>query len=367
MAKNEIMSRFFKNVDRRTFLKACGVFGIGAAAGGTLQAVFNVIRLDNGLLRVSSTRIAMGTFVTITAVHESRSQAEDAIGRAFDEMERLIAIFNRYDATTPLSVLNDQGTLAGPPPELLEVVGRSTEFARMSHGAFDITVKPVVDLFTVAPVRGRPTGSSQSDNDSRVELPSDVDIADALNLVDSSKIELSERRLGFRESGMGITLDGIAKGYIVDRISDVLTSGGVKRHLVNAGGDIRTRGTRRDGTPWTVAVQDPDKKKDYPDVIRLTDGAVATSGNYEVYYDKEKVHHHIIDPSTGSSPRHNVSVSVRAATVTAADALSTAVFIMAPKSGMDLVGSFPDGSCLIIDDHDNQHVSPNWRRPASRV
>ena len=362
MAKNEVISRFFRNVDRRTFLKACGVFGVGAAAGGVLQAAFKVIRLDNGLLRISSTRLAMGTFVTVTSVHESRSQAEDAIGRAFEEMDRLIAVFNRYDSSTPLSVLNDQGTLAGPPPELLEVVGQSLDFGRISHGAFDITVKPVVDLLSAGLNVESPAAGSSAKNALSKELPSAVGIDDALDLVGSDKIEMSQRRLGFRQSGMGITLDGIAKGYIVDRISDVLMSGGIERHLINAGGDIRTRGARRDGTPWSVAVQDPDKKGNFPDVIQLTDGAVATSGSYEVYYDKDRISHHIIDPSNGSSPHHNVSVSVRAGSVMAADALSTAVFVLRPTAGIGLVDTQPDGSCLIIDTQSKQHLSRGWRQ-----
>ena len=139
----------------------------------------------------------------------------------------------------------------------------------------------------------------------------------------------------------------MAKGFIVDRMAQVLQTCGVDNYLINAGGDIRTAGARDGRAPWSVAVQDPDKRGEYPDILQLHDGAVATSGNYEIYFDRDRTLHHIID-STGGSPAHTSGVTVRATTAMTADALATAIFVAGPEEGMRLVASIPGAACLIV-------------------
>ncbi|MEE9268720.1 MAG: FAD:protein FMN transferase [Candidatus Krumholzibacteria bacterium] len=337
--------------DRRGFLKACGIFGIGAAGGGALQALFEVVRVGRDRVRVSRSRIAMGTYVTITAVHASADHAEEAIGRAFEEMERLIAILSRHDTASPVAVLNSEGIIRRPPAELVEVVQRALDLHRTSRGAFDITVKPLVDLFEKSPGQGG-------------AMPTDGELRDALARVGSDGIEMADGHIRFSTRGMGITLDGIAKGYVVDQISQVLSARGIDDHLVNAGGDIRTRGRRADGRPWTVAVEDPEKKGRYPEVLRLTSAAVATSGSYEIYYDREKVYNHLVDPHTGRSPHYSKSVTVTARSVMQADALATAVFVMGPGDGLRLIDSTPQSACLMLGDGGERHRSAGWKAQA---
>jgi thiamine biosynthesis lipoprotein len=153
---------------------------------------------------------------------------------------------------------------------------------------------------------------------------------------------------------MGITLDGIAKGYIVDRMADVLLQNGVPNFLINAGGDIRTAGTKGNGFPWTVAVQDPSKEGEFPDVMQMTDGAVATSGSYERRYG------HIVDSGLAESPEHNTSVTVSAPTSMTADAMATALFVMKPDDGLRLIGTLPGNECLIVDNRGEQRRSVGW-------
>ena len=164
---------------------------------------------------------------------------------------------------------------------------------------------------------------------------------------------------------MGITLDGIAKGYIIDRASEVLTHRGITDHLINAGGDIRTMGTNREKRPWTVAIQDPRKKRRYPDVVSMTDGAIATSGNYEVYFDREKMFHHIVDPVTGRSPELSASVSVMAPTATDAAALSTSVFVMNPRRGTRFIDRLAGCECFIITGDGAHFRSGGWNHSAT--
>ena len=163
---------------------------------------------------------------------------------------------------------------------------------------------------------------------------------------------------------MGITLDGIAKGYVVDRIAGVLSDHGLKDYLINAGGDIRSAGTREDGQPWRVGVQDPAKEDHLPDVIALSGMAVATSGSYEIYFDPERTHHHIVSAGTGSSPQLSESVSVIAPSALEADALATSVFIMEPEAGVAFIDSIPQCACLIVDSDGRQLSSARWQSVA---
>lgn len=349
MDSDSIRSRLRASCDRRTFIKLCGATGVGLVAGGVAQGVFNVIRLDGGLVKVSLTRVAMGTYVTVSAVHESRTLAQEAVGRTFDEMERLIAIFTRHDASSPVSVLNRDGRLDGPPPELAALARRAVEFCSLTSGAFDITVKPLVDLVENAAKRDP------------ARIPDASDLAGALELVGSHHLVMAPRSLSFARSGMGITLDGIAKGHIVDRMSETLLAQGVKNHLIDAGGDIFARGVNREGEAWRVAVQDPSKRGRYPDVLAVTDGAVATSGSYERAYNERKTLHHIVDPSSGSCPSESVSASARASSVTEADAFSTALMVMSPPRGLAFADERGDVGCLLIDRGGSTHRSRRWR------
>ena len=307
------------------------------------------VRLDKHTHKLSQFRPAMGTFISVTALHESETLAEEAIGRSFEEMERLVDLFNRWDPSTALAQLNEHGILRASPPELVQVVSESLRYNDRSGGAFDVSVKPLVDMFIDKLAEG--DGSP----------PDRADIREALELVGSEHIEVRERTIALKRSGMGLTLDGISKGHIVDRVAEVLQEHGVTSYLVNAGGDIRSAGTKENRLPWTVAVQDPLKRDNYPDIIALGDGAVATSGSYEIYFDRERLFHHLVSSKTGVSPRLSSSVSVLAPTAMAADALATAVFVMRPEAALRLVNSLPHCECLIIDAEGNQERSKGWK------
>ena len=329
-----------KSFNRRAFLKACGALGVGAVAGGVIVSKVDVLRLGDALQKVSQTRLAMGTFVTVTTVADSVARAQEGVGRAFEEMERLIGIFSRHDPATPLAVLNRDLALADPPAELVQVVRKAKEFNLVSGGAFDPTVKPLLDLL------------DQSFGQSLPAAPSQAQIQERLQFVGIADVACSDQRIALNRPGMGLTLDGIAKGFIVDRMSAVLSEKGAQNHLVNAGGDICSRGSTEVGKPWAIAVQNPQKHRDYPEVIRLRDGAVATSGDYEIYYDSAGVFHHIVSPQTGLSPQHHASVTIRAHTVMEADALATAAFVLEPAAARSLLDRLPpafQANCLFLD------------------
>jgi thiamine biosynthesis lipoprotein len=109
-----------------------------------------------------------------------------------------------------------------------------------------------------------------------------------------------------------------------------------------------------------VAVQNPEKEGPYADVITMIDGAIATSGNYEIYFDKEKLYHHIVSPKTGRSPLQSASVTVMASNVMDADALSTTVFVLEPSSGKRFIENMPKTECLILSAADQKVASSGW-------
>jgi len=306
-------------------------------------------RVERGAYRVTSRRPAMGTLVSVTAVGASRDAIEEAVGRAFIEMDRLIALLSRFERSSAVSQLNQQGHLDGVPPEMSRIVASALDCHRASGGAFDVTVQPLVDLF-----------KNHSNGDGSTG-PREDQVAEVLARVGSEYLTASPRSIRFEREGMGVTLDGIAKGYIVDRIAAVLKRYRIKNYLINAGGDIRTAGTKEKSQPWAVAVQDPAKQGRFPDCIRVRDAAVATSGSYERCFDAEGTFHHIVDGETGRSPGRCTSVTVLAPTAMSADALATAAFVMHPRAGISFIDSLPDCECLIIESGGNLLKSKHWQ------
>lgn len=322
--------------DRRRSRKMAELAALGFEPPEISPLTTESLRIDRKRYKVSKLRPAMGTLVAVSVLHGSRGLADEAVGRAYEAMDRLIGLLNRYDPSSALACLNDRGRLSTPPPELAHVVERGLRFHRISGGAFDISVKPLVDLY-----RDDRTAEALAPPDRR-------QLAAAVELVGSDGIDLSPRGIVFDRTGMGITLDGIAKGYIVDEMAATLLAEGATAFLINAGGDVRTAGARDGRQPWTVAVQDPDKEDRFPGVVELEDGALATSGSYEIHFDRERLFHHIVDANRGGSPRATASVTVRAPTTLEADALATAAFVMEPDRAVAFIDRMPGCECLIL-------------------
>ncbi len=335
---------------RRSFMKISGMAALNLAASLSLPGAVKALDPGDKLQKVSKTRLAMGTFVTLTILCVTRQKAEEVVEHVFEEIHRLSALMNRFSDGSPIALLNREGCLKDAPTDIIEVVLTALKYYRLTKGAFDITIKPVLDLF------------DEKFSGKETAFPSEKDVKEALRLVGSDNIEVKGKNIRFKKAGMGISIDAIAKGYIIDKASQVLLGHGVHNHLVNAGGDIYAMGLRQDNRPWKVGVQDPAHRDEYLDIIDLSDLAVATSGNYENYYDKDKRYHHIVNPATGLSPSRYSSVSVIAPTAMDADTLSTSVFVMNPEEGIQLVESLPGCETLIICLDHHEIRSSGWKR-----
>lgn len=332
-----------KRWDRRRFLTALGLAGIGVTATGTLRQFFDVSRFANGLTGVTRKRTAMGTFVSITGAHESRSAVVDAIGVAFEEMDRLIAIFSRHDSSAALATLNRDGRLDGAPGELFLVMDAAASVNQASGGAFDPTVAPLVDAL----LHGGPVDAEM--------------VEKARELVGLERVQRGGGNVRFERAGMAVTLDSIAKGYIADRMSDLLLASGVECHLVDAGGDIRARGGRGGGRPWRIAVADPALADGRADAIEIVDGAVATSGNYEVSFRREPVTQHLVNPLAMRDRNRHAGVSVVAPSAMIADALSTTAFVLPGREAGAVVESFNGCGALFIDTDGSRVTTRRWQ------
>ena len=292
---------------------------------------------------IEKIRDMMGTYVSIT-LSSNEYTGNKAINTAFDRMKEIEDIATIYNENSEASFLNINGYLDNPSPEFLNLINASLYYYDISSGCFDITVKPLSDLWW--------KGLWQESEEVQTQK-----VEEMLNVTGSDKLKVTAKRIEFMVNGMGITLGAIAKGYAVDEAVKVLKEFGIEQALVNAGGDLYAMGVKPDGESWTISILEPpvdygnnDSRIEPLPVFIVVDKAVATSGNYYRYYDPEKeVGGHIINPKTGYISNRCISVTIIADTCMEADALATSVFVMEPDEGMKLVESLDNVEALIID------------------
>ncbi len=271
----------------------------------------------------------MGTFIEIV------SPDEKAAGIALGEIKRIEDLLSKYNKDSEISRLNSAGELKVS-RETYYIITRAKEFWLLSNGAFDITVGPLVELWGF--------------KDKKYHLPLKSEITEALKRVGTDKIILNpaDSLVKFTVPGMQIDLGAIAKGYAVDCAVRKLREGAIESCLINAGGQVYCLGLKS-GKPWTVAIADP-AKKGISGKLRLTNKAVATSGDYEQFFIKDGIRYgHIFDPRTGMPADSGLaSVTVIADDSLTADALTTAIFVLGEKKGMVLAEKFPGVKIKII-------------------
>lgn len=321
-----------KKVTRREALRITAASGVALMLGGGL--VRALVRRGD-LHRVTDTRGRLGTLVTITAVHPDAAEARAVVDAGFAELERLEAILSRHAPQTAVASLNRNGRLDGAPAELLDVLQRAARVHEASGGAFDPSVLPLLRLYE----RRQELG---------LGVPTDDEIDAVLAQVGFDGVRIDGGSVRLDRPHMALTLDGIAKGFVVDRTVAALAASGAERVMVDAGGDIASGGVGVAGDPWTIGVEDPARPGTFLGRVRLAGEAVATSGDYMQAFTEDRRHHHILDPRTGRSPDHTSSVTVVAGTAMDADALSTSLLVLGPDAGLALLRGFPGTEGMIV-------------------
>jgi thiamine biosynthesis lipoprotein len=300
---------------------------------------------------------AMGTHIALAA-YTTPSLDEAAVRQAFDasvaEIRRLEALMTTWRPDSELSRVN---AAAGKSPvavgqETFDVVKEAVHASEISEGTFDITFETLHGLW-------------KFDQDLDPHPPSDAQIKAKLPLVGYRHIHLdpAARTIYLDNAGTRISLGGIAKGYAVDRAAKVLRDAGLTSFFVQAGGDLFTAGKKPDGSDWSAGIRDPRGPDGaYFAKLAVSDHAFSTAGDYErSYVIAGKRYHHIIDPRTGKPATASRSVTIYAPTALLADEIDDAVFILGPEKGLALVESLDDVGAVIVDAHNNVHVSKRLR------
>ncbi|MEG0830892.1 MAG: FAD:protein FMN transferase [Acidaminococcaceae bacterium] len=269
----------------------------------------------------------MDTTVQINAFGAQTPELQTAVSKAFSYFQTIADQTNRYEDASPhgLYQLNAHAGQGFFPVD--RHVFRLAQFAQeQPFPDFEITLGPVIDLW-------RQHGITKT-------VPSETELQTALALTGKNKMELTfEGDSLALATGSSLDLGAIAKGYAVDGAAAVLAQNqNVTAALINAGGNIKAIGTKTDGKPWRIALQDPRQPQANLGVFLIQDGeALATSGDYQRYYEVDgKRYHHLLNPQDGLPARHTISVTIVNKSALMADYYSTLLFVLPPTAAIAL-------------------------------
>lgn len=272
--------------------------------------------------------MALGAPAKLLVRHENAARAEALIAAAIGEIRRLERIFSLFDPASALVRLNRSGRLSNPPFELVDLLDQARAIHRATGGAFDPTIQPLWRLHAEAALADK--------------KPEPDVLRAARAAVGMEAVAVDAGEIAFGRPGMALTLNGIAQGYLTDRIADLLRTGGLAHVLVDLG-EIRATGERMPGEPWRIGLGTAGE------MVSLTDGAVATSEPFGTVMDAAGAIGHIIDPRLGR-PTAGMwrRVSVLHTRATIADGLSTG-FVLLDQAALDrAIDAFPPARVIAI-------------------
>ena len=306
---------------------------IAAAAAGLPLTAVRARAATAPLHRWSG--IALGAGAEILLHDPDAARARRLIAACVAEIDRLEDVFSLYRPESAISRLNRTGRLPAPPVELVDLLAQARFYAERTEGAFDVTVQPLWRLF--AAHFARPGA--------RASGPAEADLARARALVDYRAVEIEAAAVRFARPGMAITLNGIAQGYITDRVAALLQDGGMSDVLLDIG-ETRALGRHPEGRPWRVGIRRAADAETIARTVALAGRALATSAGIASPFDASGRHHHLFDPATGRPAVSAGQVSVIAPRATMADALSTALAVSSPARAAAHAARFPEISVV---------------------
>jgi len=314
----------------RRYLIWCGGFTacLAALAGGCRRSAS-----ENPAQLVAFSGPTMGTEFTVKVVDLPSSVEVEALRGEIDEKLRKVdGLMSTYDPDSELSRLTrfDQADWFAVSRETAKVIEEAVRIGHLSDGAFDVTVAPLVNLWNFGPAKRTVD---------RVPSPDEIEEVKARIGFQNLEVRLSPPAVRKKRKDLSIDLSGIAKGFAVDQVAEHLERRGIRNYMVDVGGEVKARGRNKKGKPWQIAIESPlPGTREIQRIIPLDGLAVATSGDYRNYFEKDGVRYcHIIDPRSGRPITHSLaSVSVLAASCTRADALATALMVLGPEDGYNL-------------------------------
>lgn len=280
--------------------------------------------------QMEKTEFLMGTLVTIKVYEKNKDKGNLAIDKALERIREIEGLMSVNIENSEIQRINQKAGMesVSVSGDTFKVIEKGLYYGELSKGLFDITVGPLVNLWGIGTEYER--------------VPGAVELKNALRLVNYKDVELNVDgfEVFLKRPHMALDLGGIAKGYAADEAKKVLVSAGVGHAIINLGGNVLTLGQRYDGGPWNIGVKDPgDPAGSLLGTVKVIDGTVVTSGDYERYFERDgRVYHHIMDPRTGYPGQGSIkSIVIINSSSIDADALSTTVFLMDIEKGMELI------------------------------
>lgn len=328
----------------RQYLSGC--FGAGLAMACLLSAGTQTA-LASSAESVSNTGFYLDTVITITVYG---TEDGSVINDCFDLLGEYEAMLSRTSENSDIWNINHSG---GEPVEVseetAELIQLALDYSELSDDAFDISLAPYSILWDFQNNTGN--------------IPSEEEIAEAGAHVGLGNLHLEGATVTLDDPDAAIDLGGIAKGYIADRVKDLLLSEGYESALINLGGNVLTVGSKPDGSDFKIGIREPfADASQLSAVVAVSDKSVVTSGTYERYFMVDDViYHHILDPKTGYPIQNGLqSVTILSDLSVDGDALSTTCFVMGLEDGMELIESLEDIEAMFITDDGELHYSSGF-------
>ena len=278
----------------------------------------------------------------VTATAKSVRGLKEKIDRRLAEINQVFSTYIKDSEISRFNALNTAGEKFQVSDDFMQVMRVARKIYELSGGALDGTVSPLVDLWSFGPTRRDP------------KMPPAAEIKARMQNTGFDLIQIEDPHFLVKKlAAVTLDLNAIAKGFAVDQISELLAAKGFENYLVEIGGEIYAAGVRADGKNWRVGINRPQKDAAFNEVykaVSIENRAFATSGDYRIFFEIDGVRYsHVIDPRTGYPVSNGVvSVSVIADNCTLADGLATALMVMGPEKGIQLVDRLDNVECFIV-------------------
>lgn len=320
-------------------LKRRQILGLFCTAGLLSQMPLTMAATEasNGVELLEWRGIALGADAQLKIYHDDKVEAKRLLDLILQEVERQEMLFSLYRDDSVISRLNREGEVSNFASDFYYLMTLADEHFKLTQGAFNPTVQVLWDSYRDF-VMAHPEATPEM-------LVAEVERV--RELLDWEGIELTSERIRFAKPGQAITLNGIAQGFITDRIVDLLKRQGIAHALVNMG-EIRGL-VPSDKAAWTVGISDPENAQELLQQLGLANQGMATSSSIGSYLSYDKKIGHIFNPSTLQSDHRYLSVTVMANTAAQADALATAFSIMSLELIQETLGKLTDVTVYVLD------------------
>ena len=293
----------------------------------------------------------MGNQFEFTLIDENENNANETFEIAIQEIKRIETLLTTFSDTSITYKINENAGISAVSvdDEVFQLIKRCQFISKITQGAFDISYGSLDKRFWNFDLN-------------MTSLPDPKVAKKAVELINYENIILDEtnKTVFLKNKGMRIGFGGIGKGYAAEMAKKKLIENNVSNGIVNASGDLTAWGFQENGEAWTIGVADPNQRKSIFSTFKITNKAVATSGNYEKFITiNNKRYSHTIDPKTGYPISGIKSVTILAENAEIADALATPVTVMGIEVGMNFINQLKTIGCIIIDDNDKSFFSNN--------